>query len=74
MEVIFKIVIPEALHFDYELNKNGVKNIEECVIQTGSGIDGRSSSKLIYRVTLENDCMVELSADMKGIVLYKMKL
>lgn len=72
--MIFKVVIPEAPQYDYEVGKNGVKSIDECVIQTGSSADGHSSSKLIYRVTLENDCFVELSADMRGIVLYKIDL
>lgn len=64
--IIYKIDVPEYSSCTYEVGTKGVVKIEEDLLQTGV-----NDSKLIYRITFDDKRIIEISADVKGIIIFR---
>lgn len=72
MKIIYKVDVPECSHLTFRLGIDGVKSIKETVIQISSCAETQSaSSKLIYEICYSDGRSVEISADLKGLVIHK---
>ena len=68
--LIYKLDIPECSNYTFEVGEHGVIKIEEDVIKTGVG-ECYDPSKLIYRIVFDNGDNIEISANVRGIVLFR---
>lgn len=68
--IIYKIDVPECSSYTYEVGMKGVVKIEQDIIQTGVG-DGYNTSKLIYRIIFDDKRKIEISANIKGIIIFR---
>lgn len=72
MKIIYKVEVSECPHLTFRLGENGVQFIKETSIQISSCAETQSSSnKLVYEVHFFDGHTIEISADLKGLVVYK---
>ena len=71
--MIAKIMIPEAPQFSYKVGENNVVSIDERFETIGSDGNGHTLNKLVYVVSIKDGFSIEISADVKGIVVYRIK-
>lgn len=68
--MIYKLDIPECSSHTYEVGTKGVVRIEQDIIQTGVR-EGYNTSKLIYRIIFDDERIIEISADIKGVIIFR---
>lgn len=72
MRKIYKIEVPECSCLTYEVGYRNVVSISEKDKIVSSCAETESaSSKLYYEVLFGDDTVVELYADIKGLVVYR---
>lgn len=73
MREIYKIEVPECPHLTFEIgyNTDVILIRERNKIVSSCAETESASSKLYYEIIFRNGSIVELYADIKGLVVYK---